>query len=83
MTAKGASIVHVDAFISAEKPRLSPYIEAMRANLAHAMEIDIERVNVKAGTGEGMGPVGTEEAIEARAVATLLRRALPAAPSPR
>lgn len=83
VTAKGASIVHVDAFISAEKPRLSPYIEAMRANLAHAMEIDIERVNVKAGTGEGMGPVGTEEAIEARAVATLLRRALPAAPSPR
>lgn len=71
--ASGSRIVHIDAFISAEAPRLSPHIEAMRANLAQAMGIEVDRVNVKAGTGEGMGPVGRGEAIEARAVATLMR----------
>lgn len=73
----GAQIVHVDAFVSAEAPRLSPYIPDMRRNLAQAMGIGVEWVSVKAGTSEGMGPVGRGEAIEARAVATLMR------PSPR
>src|SRR5690606_3408074 len=73
----GAQIVHVDAFVSAEAPRLSPYIPDMRRNLAQAMGIGVEWVSIKAGTSEGMGPVGRGEAIEARAVATLMR------PSPR
>lgn len=73
ITANGARIVHVDAFISAEAPRLRPHIDAMRRNLAQAMGISVEWVNVKAGTGEGMGPVGLGQAIEARAVATLMR----------
>lgn len=72
--AAGGRIAHVDAFVSAEAPRLRPYIDAMRENLARAMGIDVEWVSVKAGTGEGMGPVGRRQAIEARAVATVLRR---------
>ena len=50
--------MHVDAFVSAEAPRLSPYIPDMRRNLAQAMGIGVEWVSIKAGTGEGMGPVG-------------------------
>lgn len=70
---KGVRVLHVDAFVSAEAPRLRPHIEAMRRNLAAAMGIDMERVNVKAGTGEGAGPVGRGEVIEARAVVTVER----------
>lgn len=69
----GGRILHVDAFVSAERPRLSPVIDEMRRNLARAMGIQEAWVNVKAGTGEGAGPVGTGEVIEARAVATIER----------
>lgn len=69
--AAGCRVVHVDAFVSAEAPKLRPYIRNMRENIARAIGIDPERVNVKAGTGEGAGPVGRGEVIEARAVVTL------------
>lgn len=77
LTARGARIVHVDAFVSAEAPRLRPYLDAMRANLARAMGIGVQQVSVKAGTAEGLGPVGRGEAIEARAVVTVLRHVAP------
>ncbi len=70
----GCIIVHVDAFISAEAPRLKPHIPGMRKRLAEAMGIGESRVSIKAGTGEGAGPVGRAEVIEARAVATVRRR---------
>lgn len=76
VAATGARIVHVDAFVSAEAPRLRPYIDAMRANLARSMAVEPGQVSVKAGTGEGTGPVGLGQVIEARAVATVLRRDL-------
>src|SRR5690606_40130528 len=66
-----------DAFVSAEAPRLRPYLDAMRANLARAMGIGVQQVSVKAGTAEGLGPVGRGEAIEARAVVTVLRHVAP------
>ncbi len=69
--ALGHRVLHVDAFISAEAPKLRPYIQQMRENLARAIGIEPSRVNVKAGTGEGAGPVGRAEVIEARAVVTL------------
>lgn len=70
----GCEVVHVDAFVSAEAPKLKPHIPQMRARLAEAMGIESARVSVKAGTGEGAGPVGRREVIEARAVATVRRR---------
>ncbi len=70
---RGVRLLHVDAFVSAEAPRLRPHIEAMRKNLAAALGVGVERVNVKAGTGEGVGPVGRGEVIEARAVVTVER----------
>jgi 2-C-methyl-D-erythritol 2,4-cyclodiphosphate synthase len=67
----GAEVVHVDATVLMERPRLSPHREAMRARLAEALGVPVERVNVKATTGEGMGFVGRGEGVAAMAVATI------------
>ena len=67
-------IVNVDCTISAEKPRLSPHKPAIRQRVAELLEIPAENVNVKAKTGEGVGPVGRQEAIVADAVVLLARK---------
>jgi 2-C-methyl-D-erythritol 2,4-cyclodiphosphate synthase len=67
-------IVNVDCTISAEKPRLSPHKPAIRQRVAQLLEISAENVNVKAKTGEGVGPVGRQEAIVADAVVLLARK---------
>ena len=67
----GWTIRHVDATIMCEAPRLGPHRDAMRANLAAALGVGVQRVSVKATSGEGMGFVGREEGVGALAVATL------------
>ena len=67
----GFRIVHVDATVMMERPKLSPYRSAMREALAGALGIAPASVNVKATTGEGMGFVGRREGVAAIAVATL------------
>ena len=62
-----------DCLVIAERPRLAPHVPAMRQRLAAALSLDPERVNVKAGTNEGLGSLGREEGIAAQAV-VLLRR---------
>jgi 2-C-methyl-D-erythritol 2,4-cyclodiphosphate synthase len=69
----GFRIVHVDTTVMMERPKLSPYRDAMRETLAAAMRIGIGHVNVKATTGERMGFVGRGEGVAAMAVATLDR----------
>ncbi len=69
--AAGWQIVNVDAVVAAEAPRLSPYKDAMRQRIAAILELDPTCVNLKAKTGEGVGPVGRREAIEARCVVML------------
>ena len=69
---KGYEIGNIDTTIIAQKPKMAPYIEKMRENLALAMGIEIEKVSVKAKTNEKMGFTGREEGIEARAVALLI-----------
>jgi 2-C-methyl-D-erythritol 2,4-cyclodiphosphate synthase len=54
-----------------ERPAISPVREAMRRRLAEALAISVGQVNVKATRGEGMGFVGREEGVAARAVATI------------
>jgi 2-C-methyl-D-erythritol 2,4-cyclodiphosphate synthase len=66
-------IVHVDTTLLMEKPKVSPYKDAIRDSLAGALGIALDRVNVKATTGEGMGFVGRQEGVAALAVATLSR----------
>jgi 2-C-methyl-D-erythritol 2,4-cyclodiphosphate synthase len=70
----GWEIVNVDATVVAQAPRLAPHIPAMCARIAQVLGLSAAAVNVKAKTAERMGPVGAEQAIEARAVCLLLAR---------
>ncbi len=69
--AKGFRIGNVDATIVAQRPKLAPYIQEMRANIARALSTSEERVNVKATTTEELGFAGRQEGIAAYAVALL------------
>lgn len=72
--AAGFRIGNVDATVVLERPKLRGYVDAMRAGLAAAMDVDVRRVSVKATTGEGMGFVGTGEGAAAHAVALVEER---------
>jgi 2-C-methyl-D-erythritol 2,4-cyclodiphosphate synthase len=66
-------IVNVDVTLILEKPKIAPYREQMRRNIAQALKIDIDRVSIKATTSEKLGFTGREEGVTATAIA-LLRR---------
>ncbi len=70
---RGYEIIDVDSVIAAQAPKLSPYRDQMRENLAQAMDISPENVGVKATTTEHLGFEGREEGISATAVALLVR----------
>lgn len=70
---KNYRIVNVDATIVAQAPKLSPYREAMRENLAKVMEVDVEQVSVKATTEEHLGFTGKGEGIAAHAICLIER----------
>ena len=70
---RGLGVVHVDATVVMELPKLGPHKAAIRDSLAAALGVGADRVNVKATTGEGMGFVGRGEGVAALAVATLAR----------
>jgi len=67
----GFQVLHVDATVVLEAPKLAPVRERMRTTLAGALGIDVGNVSVKATRGEGMGFVGREEGIAALALATV------------
>lgn len=67
------SVVNVDCTVFAQRPKLSPYKQEMATRIARVMGIDVSCVNVKAKTGERVGPVGQEESIDASAVVLLAR----------
>jgi 2-C-methyl-D-erythritol 2,4-cyclodiphosphate synthase len=69
--AQGLELVNVDTTVVMERPKLSPHREAIRESLASALGLAIQRVNVKASTGEGIGFVGRGEGVAALAVASL------------
>lgn len=62
------AIINIDCTVMAERPKLSPHIEAMRKRIASILGIGTNRVSVKATTCEGLGFVGREEGIAATAV---------------
>jgi 2-C-methyl-D-erythritol 2,4-cyclodiphosphate synthase len=68
---RGLRIVHIDAVVIAERPRLGPHFSAMREALARALGTSSEQINLKAKTHEGLGELGRSEAIAAQAIATL------------
>lgn len=67
----GYRIINVDCVVAAQRPKLSPYKGAIIQNLAAVLAVGESQVNVKAKTGEGVGPVGEQIVIEARCVALL------------
>ncbi len=64
-------IVHIDATVITEKPKLGPYFPAVRESLAKTLGIRPEQINLKAKTNEGVDAIGRGEAIGAQAIATL------------
>ena len=71
--AAGYDIGNIDSTVVAQAPRLAAHIPAMRDRIAGALGLGLDQVSVKAKTAERMGPVGQCLAIEARAVALLLK----------
>jgi 2-C-methyl-D-erythritol 2,4-cyclodiphosphate synthase len=68
---QGWVVINVDTVVVAERPKLKPHIEVMRAAIAGRMGLDPSQVGVKATTNEGLGPTGREEGIACHAVALL------------
>lgn len=69
---KGYTISNIDATILAQRPKLRPYIDTMRENLAAACGIAIDQINVKATTEEKLGFTGSGEGMAAHAVCLLV-----------
>ena len=70
---KGWQVGNIDATVLAQAPKLAPYREQMRANIAEMLETDVSRVSVKATTEESLGFTGSGEGMAAHAVALLER----------
>ncbi len=64
-------INNIDATIIAQAPKMAPHIEAMRRNIAETLHMDLDCVNVKATTEEGLGFTGTKEGISSQAICSL------------
>ncbi len=72
VTARGYEVGNVDATIVAQAPRLAPFIDAMRANLAADLGCPLDRVSIKATTTERLGFTGREEGVAAQAAALVV-----------
>ena len=64
-------IGNIDATIIAQRPKMAPHIEKMRENIAEALRIEKDQINIKATTEEGLGFTGTGEGISSQAIACL------------
>ena len=68
---RGYRVVNVDSTVLLERPKLRPHVEEMRARLAGVLVVEVERVSVKAKSGEGLDAVGEWRAVTAHAVVLL------------
>ncbi|TVP95329.1 MAG: 2-C-methyl-D-erythritol 2,4-cyclodiphosphate synthase [Acholeplasmatales bacterium] len=76
MKTRGYQLVHLDTIIHLERPKLAPHLDAMRAVLANHLQTHIDRINIKATTGEGLGIVGRGEAIVCDAVILIAKEVM-------
>ena len=67
----GYVIENIDATIIAQRPKMRPHIDQMRENMAKALKIDVDQINVKATTEEGLGFTGSGEGISSQAICAL------------
>ena len=68
INSKGYTVNNIDATVIAQAPKMAPYIRQMRQNIADALKVDVDFVNVKATTGEKLGFTGRKEGISAHCV---------------
>ena len=71
VASRQGKIVNVDATIIAQQPKLFPHLQAMKANIAAALGVNVSQVGIKATTNEHLGFIGREEGIAAMAVASV------------
>ena len=71
--AGGYALVNADVVVIAQRPKLLPYVDAIRANLARALDADVSQISVKGKTNEGVDSMGAGESIAVHAVALLVR----------
>lgn len=67
-------ISNIDAIIVCQKPKLAPYIDQMRENIANVLSLDVNQVNIKATTTESLGFEGRKEGISSHAVCLIYKR---------
>ena len=68
INSKGYAVNNIDATVIAQAPKMAPYIQQMRQNIANALKVDVDFVNVKATTEEKLGFTGRKEGISAHCV---------------
>ncbi len=68
LKSKGFELVNLDTVICAQAPKLSPYMKTIQERLAITLQVDVQRINIKVKSGEGIGMIGREEGIAALAV---------------
>ncbi len=68
----GYKVGNIDATIIAQKPKMLPYIDSMKDNICRCLEIDINKINIKATTEEGLGFTGLGKGISAQAICLLI-----------
>jgi 2-C-methyl-D-erythritol 2,4-cyclodiphosphate synthase len=73
LAGKNARIVNVDSTLIAEAPKIGPHLNAIRSNLAGALNLPLEAIGVKATTNEMLGAIGRGEGMAAMAVASVER----------
>lgn len=66
-------ISNIDATIIAQRPKMAPHIPTMRKNIARALNIDLDQINVKATTEEGLGFTGSGEGISSQSICLLIK----------
>lgn len=71
VTFRGGRIVNIDATVIAQQPKIGPHVQAMKENIARALNMNPNRIGLKATTNEHLGFVGREEGIAAMAVASV------------
>jgi 2-C-methyl-D-erythritol 2,4-cyclodiphosphate synthase len=70
---QNCTVMNIDAVVVAQRPRLAPHMTQMKQNIAGALAIEPERVNIKATTTEGLGFEGRGEGISAQAVCSIIK----------
>ncbi|MCC0782021.1 2-C-methyl-D-erythritol 2,4-cyclodiphosphate synthase [Clostridioides sp. ES-S-0108-01] len=69
---KGYKIGNIDSTIIAQSPKMAPYIESMRKNISKVLNTDIDNINIKATTEEGLGFTGAKQGIASQSICLLL-----------